>query len=50
MSVRQIDPKLHSESLGMRKDLVVEHEPLERFVENESQMNCDILTLIQVHA
>ena len=50
MSARQIGLKLHSENLGMKTDLVVVREPQRRFVENESQMNCDILTLIQVHA
>jgi hypothetical protein len=42
MSVRQTDPKSQSESLGMRTDLVVEHEPWKRFVENESHIHCDI--------
>ncbi len=50
MSARQIDLKLHSESLGMKTDLVVAREPQKRFAENESQQKCDILILIQVHA
>jgi len=42
MSARQIGPKLHSESLGMKTDLVVVREPQRRFVENESHNHCDI--------